>query len=103
MATVWKIAPGEGAEDWAVCQKNGCIGLGWTELADFRRFKSKGEVLKALKHYIGEKKGNREGAARAIWYFFDQIQPSHVVVASEGLSAVVGIGLVRSEYLPPKS
>ena len=32
---VWKIAPGEGAEDWKLFQEYGCIGIGW-RLRDYR-------------------------------------------------------------------
>jgi predicted Mrr-cat superfamily restriction endonuclease len=99
----WKISPGVAAEDWPVCSKEGCIGLGWVELKDFRRFSSQSEVLKALKGKYPEKRGNREGAARSISYFCHIIEPSDIVVATDGRSSVVGIGVVASDYLPPKA
>src|SRR5262249_3427226 len=100
----WKIAPGEGAEDWKVSHEQGCICLGWMKLGDFGRFKSEEEVLRELKKaYPQVKEGNRGGAAKSICRFGYVIQPSYLVIASKGLRGVVGIGVVTSEYLPPTS
>jgi hypothetical protein len=49
MAKVWKIAPGAGADDWDVFRARSCIGLGWLPSANYRNYKTKGEVLRALK------------------------------------------------------
>ncbi len=104
MVQVWKIAPGERAEDWGVSHDRGCICLGWMKIRDFGRFQSEEDVLQALKRaYPDKKEGNREVAARSIYRFGRVIRPSHVVIASNGLSGVVGIGVVTSPYLPPNS
>ena len=103
MANVWKIAPGEHAEDWEVFRENGCVGLGW-ELPDYRKFGGEDEVLSALEQKFGKnKKGYGKGAATMIWRFVDVIKRSDIVVASEGYNRVVGIGVVHSDYLAPKS
>src|SRR5216683_1763495 len=99
MPNFWKIAPGEGANHWQMCHQKGCILLGWLELIDYSKFTDKDEILKAL----GGEQGAGKGAARSIWSFAQEIQPSDVVIANKGTSSVVGIGVVRSEYLPPKS
>lgn len=85
-------------------RRQGCICLGWMQITDFARFKSEKEVLRALKKaYPHDKEGNRAGAAKSIWLFGHRIQPSHLVIANKGRSSVVGIGVVTSGYLPPKS
>jgi hypothetical protein len=74
-------------------------------LRDFAKFHSQDDVLQALikAHPRGDEEGNREGAARSIWYFVRKVQPDHVVVANHGRGAVVGVGIVTSDYLSPKS
>lgn len=104
MTKAWKIAPGEGAEDWEVSRKQGCICLGWMQIPDFARFKREEEILRALKKsYPHDKEGNRGGAAKSIWRFGHKIQPHQLVIANKGRSSVVGIGVVTSGYIPPRS
>ncbi len=103
---VWKIAPGTGAEDWPESLEYECIGLGWIRLPDFRIFHSHAEVLSALIDAYpspNEKEGHRGGAATSIWYFVDahdndqlHVQEGDIVVANQGRSRVVGIGVVTS-------
>ena len=99
MANAWKIAPGEGAFEWEMCRQKGCILMGWRNLKDYRIFKSQKQILRAL----GGGPGDGAGAAKSIWRFVHNIQPNDVVIANKGRSSVVGMGIVKSEYLPPKS
>ncbi|KAF0218085.1 MAG: hypothetical protein FD174_3105 [Geobacteraceae bacterium] len=102
MAQVWKIAPGNRAEDWQVFSEHGCIGIGWLERRDYREFKNEGAVLEALQLEYGEgTKGCGKGAAEIIWRFVDGIKPTHIVIANDGYNRMVGIGIVESEYIPP--
>lgn len=100
---IWKIAPGRGAEDWAVFRQQRCIGLGW-ELQDYRNFKDEEEVLTALEEKYGEKKeGYGAGAAEMIWSFVDEVEIGDIVIANKGYNKVVGIGVIDGMYLPPES
>lgn len=104
MANVWKIAPGEHAEDWEVFRQQGCIGLGWLTNDDYQSFRSEDEVLRELEKQHGKNTpGCGRGAAQMIWRFVHEIQQSHVVVANDRYNRIVGIGLVKSAYLPPTS
>lgn len=104
MAQVWKIAPGERAEDWELFREYGCIGLGWLEDSDYRDYRSEGETLAALEVKYGKDvPGYGAGAAKMIWQFVHEVKLHHVVVANDGYNRVVGIGVVDSDYLPPKS
>ncbi len=104
MMKVWKIAPGNLAEDWDVSRERGSIALGWMQLRDFAKFRSEDHVLEVLvQTYPDEEDGNRDGAARSIWYFLRKVQPDHVVVANNGRGSVVGIGVITSDYLQPTS
>lgn len=99
MVQVWKIAPGGHADHWAMCHEKGCILIGWRYLKDFRKFKTELQVLRALTGGPGD----GSGAAKSIWRFTHEIQSEDMVVANNGRSGVVGIGIVRSQYLPPSS
>jgi hypothetical protein len=101
---VWKIAPGEGAEDWNECQEYECIGLGWMQLPNYTTFHHQPEILLALRRaYRNEPRGCGLGAARSIWWFVDQVDVDDIVIANHGRSRVVGIGMVTSGYLSPGS
>ncbi len=99
MGNVWKIAPGRAASHWGMCRSLGCIALGWRRLNDYNTFSSEEEIQRAL----GGGPGDGVGAAQSIWRFAHVVQPSDLVVANQGRSRAVGIGVVRSEYLPPGS
>src|SRR5262245_24339711 len=104
MTTVWKIAPGYLAEDWDVSREKGSVALGWMRLRDFSKFRSEEHVLEALiRAWPDDEDGNRDGAARSIWYFVRKVEQDHVVVANNGRGSVVGIGVVTSDYLQPTS
>jgi hypothetical protein len=77
MAKAWKIAPGDHAKAWPECREWGCILIGWRKLGDYSRFKSREAIQNALKEDL--------------------------VIANDGRGAVVGIGVIKSEYLAPKS
>lgn len=104
MAQVWKIAPGNGAEDWQVFSENGCIGIGWLDGRDFRDFEDEDEILKAVQQQHGKgRKGFGKGAAEMIWSFVHEIKPNDIVVANDAYNRMVGVGFVESEYIPPTS
>jgi 5-methylcytosine-specific restriction endonuclease McrA len=104
MATIWKIAPGNHAEDWPLFSRLGCIGIGWLDGQDFRRFKSESAILSALERYHGKSTaGNGTGAAEMIFSFANEIEIGHVIVANDAYNRAVGIGIVESEYLSPTS
>ncbi len=98
MNTVWKIAPGERAWVWDECREGKCITINWLNDKNCAAFATKDEIRRAL---IKAKQGKGGGGANSIWQFCREIQQGNVVIANEGLSRVVGIGLVRSGYLPP--
>jgi 5-methylcytosine-specific restriction protein B len=96
MVQVWKIAPGGNAWFWEESHKRGCITINWLNKVSLAGFKSKEDVKQALK-----RAGDKTGGATSIWPFVKEIRPGHIVVANDGLSRVVGIGVVRSGYIPP--
>lgn len=93
---VWKVAPGRKARFWAQCRQAGRIVIGWLGDTDFRGFNTIQEVREAL-----VKAGDKTGGAISIWRFSRNIDKGHVIVANKGADTVVGVGIVKSDYIPP--
>lgn len=101
---IWKIAPGDHAEDWHTFSKLGCVGIGWLEDRDFSDFRNVDAVLSALVQKYGKRKsGYGSGAADMIWSFVHELACGDVVVANDAYNRSVGIGIVESHYLSPAS
>jgi len=94
--SMWKVAPGERAKLWSMCQSRGCIAIGWLEDVDYRTFASQDELEEALRE-----DGKGTGGVASIWHFVHDIQKGHVIVANKGQYAIVGLGIVTSDYIPP--
>lgn len=103
MSQVWKIAPGIGAVDWPLCRERQCIVLGWRGLRNYRKFSNNIQGKKAIVRDLGRGPGAGSGAATSILRFAYEVKLADVVVANRGRSVVAGIGLVKSDYLPPSS
>lgn len=90
MRGVWKIAPGESAYLWEDSFEGGYISINWENKKDFSKF-----TREQIKNLVGEK------ATKCIWAFVSDIQEGQTVVANKGTRKVVGIGKIKSAYLPP--
>lgn len=97
-AGIWKIAPGEQARLWEMCIRQGCIVIGWLGDRDFREFDGKGTLRFAL-----TESGQGVGGASSIWAFTHEIKVGDIIVANEGQRQIVGIGVVTSDYIPPRA
>ena len=93
---IWLIAPGRGAEMWENFLKHEVIGIGWN-LGDLRDYKSPSEMEAALKsHYNWDH--NPSNISRACWEFTNVMNIGDVVIAKKGMSRVIGIGRIASDY-----
>src|SRR5271170_6712834 len=93
---IWRIAPGEKAASWPEFREKGYIALGWRDIPDFKDFRSVDE----LNQFLKIRGGDGQNGAKRIWRFVWEIQPGDVVVANRGESQILGVGVVRSDYLP---
>ncbi len=93
---IWLIAPGRGAEMWDNFLKHEVIGIGWN-LGDLRNYNSPSEMEAALKsHYNWDH--NPSNISRACWEFTNVMNNGDVVIAKKGMSQVIGIGRIASDY-----
>ncbi len=93
----WKVAPGRKAKFWEQCRQSSRIVIGWLKDSNFLDYENKQQVMKALKHA-----GDKTGGAHSIWRFTHDIHRGHLIVANKGEDVVVGVGVVESDYIPPR-
>lgn len=92
----WAYAPGEQAGRWEEFRSAGVMGIGWDELGDLSRFKTKRSLENALRGAYGVE--NPRNDANTIQAFVDRLKPGDIVWARKGLKLVIGKGIVRSGY-----
>lgn len=77
---------------WDETHSQNCITINWDNSKDLSRLSED-----ALGKLVGPQN------LRQVWDFVHEVKPGDTVVANQGNSGVVGIGVVESGYLPPTS
>jgi hypothetical protein len=94
---VWKIAPGEYASSWSDALENKEIFVGWDELGDLRKYKTRDELIAAYKKvYSPDQEPTRN--VYTLWSFCHEIYIGDIVIANRGWKQLVGIGKVTGDY-----
>ena len=93
--SIWKIAPGAKARFWQACRDEKCIAIAWLRDANYLQFESVARVRQELVDA-----GGKGGGASSIWRFSRDIRKEDLVVANKGRDTVVGVGIVKSDYIP---
>jgi len=94
----WIFAPGENACKWEEFYKDGIMGIGWDNLLDLKRFKSREKLKEKMEElYKSEKKPTHNNLC--IWQFANEIKVGDIIFARNGLSKIVGRGVVTSDYI----
>ena len=104
---IWRIYPGDSKEReylWPFFEENGFIGIGWFGNNDFiqkdyREFQSEDEIKNLLIKY--ENKSEKTSTPKMIWDFTNSIKIGDYIVASGGKNKVLGIGIIKSDYIGP--
>ncbi|MDP3622693.1 MAG: DUF3578 domain-containing protein [Methanobacteriaceae archaeon] len=105
---VWKIAPGNYEKRhklWPILVEKGYIGVGWFGCESFikksfSQFKSLENLKEELRKCANTPVvGNN---AKMIWNFGKEMKIGDYVVANDGLKGVWGIGIIKSDYIPPR-
>lgn len=82
---------------WKYDVQNSTIAVGWLELGDISRFKSKDELRRSYKEVYPEEK-NPSTITRdinTIWRFYHDIEPGDKIIARRGRKIILGIGTVQ--------
>ena len=73
--------------------------VGWDSLGDLTQYKDKNSIDAALKKaYPNGKDSYRKNDVSTLWYMCREIQVGDVVYARNGLSEILGRGVVTSDY-----
>lgn len=98
----WIYSPGENASEWSDCTEDGFMCIGWDELGDLRKYKSREEM-----RYEVKKQRSKDGSAvndsLAVWQFSREMKPGDVVFAKKGMYKIIGRGIVESDYIYDKN
>ncbi|WP_312652073.1 AAA family ATPase [Proteiniclasticum sp.] len=93
----WIYSPGDGAFKWDEFYESGIMAIGWGEIGDLSKFKSKDEMKKKMKQNI-DGSLSFKNAAHATWQFANEMKPGDVIFVKKGMHILVGRGTVTSEY-----
>lgn len=93
----WLYSPGDGAVMWDEFHKKGIMGIGWDEIGDLSVFPDKDSIKERMKEVYDSEKSYKNDA-HATWQFVHDLKPGDVVFVKKGLHAIVGRGVVMSDY-----
>lgn len=95
----WLIAPGENAWDWDAQKNEGIIAIGWGELGDLSHYKNDYQTfLEDFKVEFKDGDKDKTVSAKQVWNFYNEIKVGDIVFARKGLSQIIGMGKITSDY-----
>ncbi len=93
----WLYSPGEQAKFWETFYKDGIMGIGWDDLGDLSQYGSKADIKAVMKQKYGDDKSYKNDG-HALWQFANEVAVGDIVFAKRGMGAIVGRGVVESDY-----
>ncbi|MFH1136079.1 MAG: winged helix-turn-helix domain-containing protein [Pseudomonadota bacterium] len=94
---VWEFAPGRSASFWDEFHNEGIAALGWDGIGDLRQYKSREEVVEALKREF-KHDAEPHNASLALWQWVREMKPGDLILVKKGRRALLGLGVVEGEY-----
>ncbi len=92
---LWKISPGQKAEGWEDCLKNGIIGIGWAHERDLHGL-TKEEIVEYARENFEPKERPVYIANQLIDFIF-HIKKGNIIVAYSTPSTIYGVGVVEED------
>ena len=93
----WVYSPGEQADMWEEFYKKGIMGLGWDNLDDLTKYKSKDSIATKLIR-INKSSTNENNNATTNFSFANELNIGDIVFAKKGRKELIGYGVVKSDY-----
>lgn len=94
---IWSYAPGENGCKWEEFRTQSIIAIGWDEIGDLRKYKTKTDIINQLnKLYEPDNKPINDGLA--LWQFCNEIKVGDIIFAKAGSKTLLGVGEVISDY-----
>lgn len=94
----WIYAPGEGASMWELCQEKGIMVLGWGEMGDFRQYPSRERLIPEMQETYNLHNKSFLHSSLAVWQFLHDMKVGDVIFVKQGLSKIIGRGVVQGDY-----
>lgn len=95
---IWVYSPGEGARKWQECQDEKLMLLGWDDMENFLNYNNKQEIVEKLREVYGNAENQYTNDSLAIWQFCREMKPGDIVFVKQGMSIIIGRGVVKGEY-----
>lgn len=95
MVNVWKVAPGERGKFKDLFIRYKCIAVGWKDIGDLRKYKTKEEFISEYRKIYSEN-GETSYEKELKNYYYD-IKPNHIVTAM-AQKKIYSIGIVKGNY-----
>lgn len=96
---VWLYAPGEDAFLWDDCTKNGIMLIGWNRMGDLSELSSKDELDLAYDKAYPNGETSGTNSKLCLWEFYNRIKVGDIVYVKQGLTKIIGRGVVASDYI----
>lgn len=93
----WVCAPGEQSRLWDEFYTQGIIGVGWDDIDDLSKYKSRDEISQKMLKVYGNY--NFRNDSLTLWQFSHEIQIGDIVYAKHGRSKIIGRGIINSDYI----
>ncbi len=93
----WVYSPGAKAANWANDKKNEVMSIGYDNIVDWSTLKSKEEYRTALQNFNHDTSSHKNDVL-GFWQFVNEMKIGDVVYAKDGMSKVIGRGIVQGDY-----
>jgi 5-methylcytosine-specific restriction protein B len=94
----WLYSPGDNASEWDEFHEKGLMAIGWDDIGDLSRFKSRDEMGTAMKEAYGQNYSDKISSL-ATWQFAHDMKPGDIIFAKKGRKNIIGRGTVASDYI----
>lgn len=97
----WIYSPGYGSIKWDEFYNEGIMAIAREYIGDLSQYQTREEVKEALLSNKGDDSGmtNGKNASLEVWQFVHSLKPGDIIFAKCGKKAIIGRGVVQSEYI----
>ncbi len=96
-ASRWVISPGQQAIYWPQFLGESNITVGWEDVGDLSKYDDRAALQQAMADAYGDESSHRNSSL-TLWEFAHSIQVGDVIYAKQGMSRVLGWGVIKSAY-----
>ena len=93
----WVYSTGSKASNWKNDKENGTMSIGYSNIVDWSTLNSKEEYRAKLQEFYNDSSSHKNDV-HAFWQFVHDVKIGDVVYAKDGISKVIGRGIVQGDY-----